>query len=62
MIASGNRLANESHWTQGTGEDLRAQFVGVAPRWEGVWSEGEEWGRLLGAVHPEMETFQVCET
>ena len=59
VIASGSRLANDTHWKQGAGENLQEQFRGVASRWERVWCEGEEWGRLLEGVHPEMEAFQV---
>ena len=61
VIALGNRLANESHWPQGTGEELRSQFAGVDGRWRKISTEGEEWGKLLESVHPEMEVFQVRE-
>ena len=67
VIAAGKHIVMETHWPQGTPEwasadSLRAQYGTVEERWGRVYSEGEEWRRLLEMVHPEMQQFQVCET
>ena len=49
----------ETHWPQGTGENLRVQYSGLDERWKKLWTEGEQWGQLLHSIHPELEKFQV---
>ena len=48
----------EVHWPQGM-DGLRAQYVSLQERWGKVWKEGEEWGKTLEVVYPEMQKFQV---
>ena len=59
VIKSGRQVAMETQWPQGTGESLRSQFSGLEERWKKLWAEGEQWGKLLQSVHPELEKFQV---
>ena len=59
VIGSGRQMTMERHWPQETAESLRSGYGGVENRWKWVWSEAEDWGKLLEIVLPEMEKFQV---
>jgi len=59
VITSGRHMMMERHWPKETAEGLKAGCSGVENRWKWVWSEAEEWGKLLDEVLPEMEKFQV---
>ena len=59
VITSGRQMTTERHWPQETAEGLRSGYSGVENRWKWVWSEAEDWGKLLEIVLPEMEKFQV---
>lgn len=59
VISAGKHIAMEMHWPQGM-DGLRTQYISLQDRWGKVWREGEEWGKLLDAVCPEMQHFQVC--
>ncbi len=58
VISAGKHIAMEMHWPQGM-DGLRTQYVSMRDRWAKVWRESEEWERLLEAVYPEMQHFQV---
>ncbi len=50
------RVYNPEFYTfSKTAEELKAGCSGVENKWKWVWSEAEEWGKLLEAVLPEME-------
>ena len=59
VIVSGRQVNNERHWPQETAESMRSGYSGMESRWKWVWSEAEDWGKLLDIVLPEMEKFQV---
>ena len=49
----------ERHWPPETAESLKTGYGGLESRWKWVWSEADDWGKLLEIVLPEMERFQV---
>ena len=62
VISTGRIMMMERQWPQETSESLKTGCSGVENRWKWVWSEAEDWGRLLEAVLPEMDKFQVRRT
>ncbi len=59
VITSDRHMIMERHWPKETAEGLKAGCSGVENRWKWVWSEAQVWGKLLEAVLPEIENFQV---
>ncbi len=59
VIALGRHVIMEKHWPQETADSMRSGYNGVQDRWRWVWSEAEEWKRILEVLLPEMEKFQV---
>ena len=59
VIPSGRQGNSDRLWPQEAAESMRLGYSGMESRWKWMWSEAEDWGKLLDIVLSEIEKFQV---